>query len=83
MVDVSEIILNGIRENPLAYYKCGDRWYFNFAILNYNLKKFELRLNPKAGTDESVTDYITAHDINVAEWFFSHLHDTDYFIPIE
>lgn len=82
-MDIDKIMLDMVRKNPLDFLTSGDMWLFNFALLNFDMKTYGLRLNPKQGTDETVADWLTVHKESVADYFQAHYTDTDYFLPIE
>lgn len=83
MADIVEYRLDIIRKHPLDYLTKGDMWQFNFAMLNFNMNHYKVRLNPKYGrSDESIADWATLYGINIDKWFYDQLEKTDTFIPL-
>ena len=75
-MDVVDIMLDRMRENPEKYIITGDMWQFNFCMLHINTKAYKLCC---IADDVIIVDYITAHDLSIVDWFIQNKSNPEYF----
>lgn len=75
-MDLVDIMLDRMRENPEKYIILGDMWQFNFCLLHININAYKLRC---IADDVAIVDYVTAHDLSVADWFRDNKNNLEYF----
>lgn len=75
-MDLIDIMLDRMRENPEKYIILGDMWQFNFCLLHINTKAYKLRC---IADDVTIVDYVTAHDLSIVDWFRENKNNPDCF----